>query len=106
MEFDSISLWMIIVAAGLGTFLVRFSFIWFLGRGKVNPTLQRLLQFVPPAVLSALIMPSFVISPQGEFSLMNHRLWAGLIAAVIAWKTKNVVLTIIVGLVALWLFSL
>ncbi len=106
MKFDSTSLWMIITAAGLGTFLVRFSFIWFLGREKVHPTLQRLLQFVPPAVLSALIMPSFVISPQGDFSFVNDRLWAGLIAALFAWKTKNVVLTIIVGLVALWFFSL
>lgn len=106
MAFDSISIWLIIATAGLGTFLIRFSFIWFLGRGKVHPTLQRLLQFVPPAVLSALIMPSFVMTPQGDFSLVNDRLWAGLIAAVIAWKTKNVVFTIIVGLVALWLLPL
>ncbi|MFN2355412.1 MAG: AzlD domain-containing protein [Desulfopila sp.] len=106
MEFNSIGIWLIIATAGLGTFLIRFSFIWFLGRGKVHPTLQRLLQFVPPAVLSALIMPSFVISPQGDFSLVNDRLWAGLIAAVFAWKTKNVVLTIIVGLVSLWFFSI
>lgn len=106
MRYDAISLWLIIVAVGLGTFLIRFSFIWVLGRGKVHPTLQRLLQFVPPAVLAALIMPSFIISPQGVVSLSNARLWAGLIAALVAWKTKSVVLTIVTGLVVLWVLPL
>lgn len=106
MTFDTTTLWLIIGSVGLGTFLIRFSFIWFLGRGKVHPTLQRVLQFVPPAVLSALIMPSFVLSPQGGFSLANERLWAGLIAGLIAWKTKNVLLTILGGLMTVWLFLL
>ncbi|MCW8892996.1 MAG: AzlD domain-containing protein [Deltaproteobacteria bacterium] len=103
---DSSTLWPVILGIGAGTFLIRFSFIWLLGRSKVNTNLQRLLQFVPPAVLSALIMPSFIFPQQAEFSLENYRMWAGLFAGLVAWRTKNVLLTIASGLIALWILSL
>lgn len=106
MGTDSSTLWPIIVMIGVGTFLIRFSFIWLLGRNKVHPRLQRLLQFVPPAVLSALVMPSFFFPQQSEFSFENYRMWAGVFAALVAWRTKNVLLTIASGLIALWILSL
>lgn len=105
MGYSSSTLWLIIVAIGIGTFLIRFSFIWLLGRSKVHPTLQKILQFVPPAVLSALILPSFIFPQQAAFTFENDRMWAGLIAALIAWKSKNVLFTICAGLIALWIFS-
>ena len=103
---DTSTLWPVILGIGAGTFLIRFSFIWLLGRKKVDINLQRLLQFVPPAVLSALIMPSFVFPQQAAFSYGNYRMWAGMFAALVAWRTKNVLLTIASGLIALWLLSL
>jgi branched-subunit amino acid transport protein len=105
MLHNSSTLWPIIFAIGAGTFLIRFSFIWLLGRSKVNLTLQKLLKFVPPSVLSALILPSFIFPQQADFSFENHRMWAGAIAVFIAWKTKNILFTIASGLIALWVFS-
>jgi branched-subunit amino acid transport protein len=37
--------------------------------------------------------------------LGNARLIAGVIAALVAWRTKNVVLTIAIGMIALWVLS-
>lgn len=103
---DTSSLWPVILSIGMLTFLIRFSFIWLLGNSKVNSTIQRLLQFVPPAVLTALILPSFVLTQDSsQFSLENPRMWAGLFAALVAWKTKNVMYTITTGLAFLWLFT-
>lgn len=96
--------WGIMLAAGLLTYLIRLSFIWLLGRRQVSPTLQQALRFVPPAVLSAIIFPELLM-PTGrlDLSLGNTRLLAGLLAALVAWRTRNAVLTILVGMVSLWL---
>jgi len=106
MHYDFWEIWLIMVAIGVGTFLVRFSFLWFFGRGKVRPEIQQALRFVPAAVLSALIVPSFAFSQQGTFSLGNPRLWAGLIAAIVASRSRNILLTIASGLGALWIITL
>jgi branched-subunit amino acid transport protein len=98
------NLWLITVCMGVVTYLIRLSLIALLGRVDVPPLVQRGLRFVPPAVLSAIIFPE-LLRPSGTFalSLSNVRLLAGVLAALIAWRTKNVLLTIAVGMVALWL---
>jgi branched-subunit amino acid transport protein len=39
-------------------------------------------------------------------SPMNARLIAGVIAMVVAWRTKNTLLTIAAGMIALWILQL
>ena len=92
-----------LVAAGVLTFLTRLSFIALLGRFELPPLAARALRFVPPAVLSAIIFPELVLRG-GELQLgwRNARLLAGLGAALVAWRTRNVFLTIAVGMAALW----
>ena len=105
MRLDAPTLWLTMLVIGVGTFLIRFSFIWYFGRGQLRPEIQRILRFVPAAVLSALIVPSFFISQQAGIALGNPRLWAGLVAAAVAWRARNVLLTISAGMATLWLFS-
>lgn len=97
------TLWLTIVAMGVVTYAIRLSLILAWGRVAVPDSLQRALRFVPPAVLSAIIFPE-LLRPQGALnvSLGNMRLLAGFIAAVVAWRTKNTLLTIGVGMAALW----
>jgi branched-subunit amino acid transport protein len=96
------TLWLIFLAAGLLTYLTRLSFIALLGKWQPPGLLQRALRFVPPAVLTAILFPELLIR-QGNLivSPANPRLVAGLVAALVAWRTKNVILTICVGMVAL-----
>jgi branched-subunit amino acid transport protein len=95
--------WLTMACMGLVTYLIRLSLIALLGRVEVPPLVQRGLRFVPPAVLSAIVFPE-LLRPNGAFalSLGNVRLLAGVLAALIAWRTKNVFLTIAVGMLALW----
>lgn len=95
-------LWFTIITVGLLTFGIRLSFIALLGRAQIAPLLQQALRFVPVAVLSALIAPALLI-PNGTLalSLTNSRLLAGLLAILVAWRTKNILLTILVGMVCL-----
>ena len=92
-----------LIVAGLLTGLTRLSFIALLGRVQTPPLLARALRYVPPAVLSAIIFPELVIRAGTlNVSFGNWRLIAGLIATVVAWRTRNVLLTIAVGMAALW----
>jgi branched-subunit amino acid transport protein len=101
------NIWLVMVAGGLITFGIRFSLIYLFGRLEVPETMRRALHYVPPAVLSAIIFPE-LFYPKGSFdiSLMNTRLIAGLIAIVTAWYSKNTLLTIIVGMIALLILQL
>jgi len=105
-RLDATSLWLLMLVIGAGTFLIRFSFIWLLGRGEVSPELQRILRFIPPSVLSAMILPSFVLPHHTGFAMDNPRMWAGIVAAIVVWRTKSMILTSITGMSALWLISL
>lgn len=97
---------LLFLLAGLVTFLTRLSFIALLGRIETPPLLARALRFVPPAVLAAIALPELVMhSGRLDLSLGNLRLIAGMIAAVIAWRTRNVLLTIAAGMAALWILQ-
>lgn len=95
-----------LVVAGLVTFAIRLSFVALLGKVELPVLVIRALRFVPPAVLSAIILPEMLVR-DGALDLRpgNVRLVAGVVAAVVAWRTRSVVLTIAVGMVVLWVMQ-
>lgn len=93
-----------IIIISIGTFLFRFSFIYLFGRFQLPLWVQNSMKFVPSAVLSALVFPAIMIEEDIIWiSPQNPRLIAGIIAMFIAWRTKNLLLTIAVGLGVFWL---
>jgi branched-subunit amino acid transport protein len=103
------NIWLVMFLGGLLTFAIRFSLIYLLGEGKfqIPKTIYRALHYVPPAVLSAIIFPElFLQDGMFDLSLENSRLLAGLAAIVIAWFSKNTLITIIAGMVVLFLLQL
>jgi branched-subunit amino acid transport protein len=100
------NLWLIFLGIGLGTFASRYSFIALFGRTEPPTWLRQALRFVPAAALSAIIFPEFLMhSGSLDLSPANARLVAGLIAAIVAWRTKNTMLTLAVGMIALWILQ-
>jgi branched-subunit amino acid transport protein len=96
-------MWLTILLAGAATFATRLSFIQLYGRRTFPEWLARSLRFVPPAVLTAIIIPELLVQDGGlDLSFGNFRLLAGIIAALVAWRTKNVMLTVLVGMGVLW----
>ncbi|MGB9963416.1 AzlD domain-containing protein [Halobacterium sp. CBA1126] len=102
------SLWLVVAAAAAGTYALRVSFIALFGRlDDVPPRVERVLSYVPPAVLAALVLPELVLSDGAlAVSLGNDRLLAGAIAAVVAWRTEDMLATVVVGMAALYALSL
>ena len=100
------NIWLTMFLGGLITFGMRFSFIYLFGRFHIPETLRKALHYVPPAVLSAIIFPEIFLQNQKlELSLGNHRLLAGVIAMITAYLTKNTLITILVGMLALFLIE-
>jgi branched-subunit amino acid transport protein len=91
--------WLIIVVVGIATYAIRVSGIALLA-GRTIPTgIQRALRFVPMTVLPAMIAQEVIlVAGTPDISLSNERLLAGLVAAAVAWRTKNVLVTIVVGM--------
>jgi branched chain amino acid efflux pump len=97
------ALWLTIVGAGAVTFALRLSFIALLGRVEIPAFLGRALRFVPAAVLTAVVVPLLFYEDGAlEVTLGNERLLAGLVAALIAWRTRSVLLILGGGMAALW----
>ena len=97
------TLWLTIVGAGAVTFALRLSFIALLGRMETPHFLGRALRYVPAAVLTAVAIPLLVYENGAlEVSLGNERLLAGLVAALIAWRTRSVLFTLGGGMATLW----
>ncbi|WP_027184223.1 AzlD domain-containing protein [Desulfovibrio inopinatus] len=94
---------------GLGTWIFRASFLLAADRLRTSERFIRLLSFIPAAVLSALVVPA-IIYHQGHIDALHgkERIIAGIAAAIVAWRTKNILATITTGMVAVgvleWIF--
>lgn len=101
------NIWLVMLLGGLITFGMRFSLIYLFGRFHVPEALRKALHYVPPAVLSAIIFPElFIRNETLNLSLDNYRLMAGLVAILVAWFTKSILITILAGMLALFLLQL
>ncbi len=100
------AIWLVILAGGVGTYLTRLSFIGLVPQERLPRIFRRGLRFIPSAVLAAILLPEILIPVEAvELSLSNHRLLAGILAAIVAWRLRNTWLTISIGMVTLWLLS-
>ena len=92
--------WLAILLAGAGTFAMRASFLLAARRlADVPPGVQRVLRQIPPAALASLVVPAF-LRPDGDLGF-HPELAAGVLAALVGWRTRSTALTLVVGLGAL-----
>ena len=83
----------------LVTFGVRYPVLALVGRYDLPEPLKRALRFVPVAVLSALCAPMVLIQDnQWALSFSNVYLIASIVAILVAWKSRHLLLTIVVGM--------
>lgn len=101
------NIWLVMILGGLVTFGMRFSLIYLFGRFEVPETMRRALHYVPPAVLSAIVFPELLIRSNAfDVTFQNARLLAGAFAVIVAAFTKNTLLTILAGMLALLLLQI
>lgn len=96
---------LLILGMMLVTFGVRYSTLAIVGRLQLPPLMIRALNYVPVAVLTAIIVPE-VLMPGGaiDIGIDNAYLVAGLLAVIVSWRTKNLLATIVIGMAAFLLW--
>ncbi len=106
---DPVTFWTTTVALGLGTFLIRFSFLGFLGRRTLPDWALRHLKYVGVAVLPALVTP-MVLGPALQAGALDPmqvdpvRLISALVALGLGWR-YSVIWAIGGGMGTLWLLQ-
>ena len=99
---------LVILIAGLslGAFATRFAMIAIFGRTRMPIWLDRYLKYVPVAVLTAIALPNILVR-DGTYAmhLGNARLFAAILAVVVAWRTRNMLMTIAAGMLCVWVLQ-
>jgi len=100
---DKDTLWLVIFGLGAGSFLLRFTFLGFVGDRPLPDWLLRHLRYTAVAILPALVAPLVVYS--GENGQTDPtRIAAAIVTLAVGIGTKNVFAAIGAG--ALTLFAL
>lgn len=98
---DTGTFWFVTVVLGVGTYLIRFSFLGLLG-GRVLPDwLLTHLRYVGVAVLPALITPMVLWPAATGGAFDGPRLFAALVA-IAAGMRLGVIWAIVSGMGVLW----
>lgn len=95
-------LWTVIIALGIGTYLMRFSFLGLIGSRPLPPWVMRHLRYTAVAVIPALVAP-LVVWPAATGSAPDPaRLAAAVVTLAVGVWSRNVVLAIFCGAVTLY----
>ncbi len=102
-----LTIWLLVFVVGVITYTTRVSFIALFARRSMPPLLAKALKHVPAAMLTAIVIPAVAFSAPGVLQLppSNTKLVAALVAAGVAWWRQNTMLTMAVGMAALWLLQ-
>ena len=87
------------VGMGLVTYLPRLLPILLLSGRTLKPLIVAWLRLVPPAVLSAMLLPSLLVpGKEVDLGFDNIFFWTALIAFPVAWKSRSLFATVLVGM--------
>ena len=90
MTASDATIWMVIGALGLGTFLIRFSFLGLIGSRRLPPLALKLLRYTAVAIFPGIALP-LVIWPDATGGTPDPARIAAAIATLAAgWATKSV----------------
>ena len=94
--------WLVIVALGVGTYAIRYSFIGLVGDRALPPWASRLLRYVPVAVMPGLVAPLVVWPPATGGEPDPARLMAAVAALAIGAASRSVLAAIFGGMAVLY----
>tara|TARA_B100000427_G_C15517998_1_gene599070 strand:- start:4590 stop:4901 length:312 start_codon:yes stop_codon:yes gene_type:complete len=96
--------WSSIIIAGAITYFTRFAMITLIRNDKLNEITKLILAYVPAAVFPAIIFPAVLINENGALVEYNDsKIIAAIVALIVGYYSKNVITTILSGLISYWL---
>lgn len=102
MSYSDLTIWCIILALGIGTYLIRFSFLGLVGSRKMPEWVLRHLRYTPVAVLPGLVAPLVLWPAATNGETDPARLAAALATAGVAYWRKSVIWGALAGAATLF----
>jgi branched-subunit amino acid transport protein len=102
MTFSTAEVWLIIVLLGVGTYLIRFSFLGFIGDRPMPTIVLRLLRYTPVAVLPAMVAPLVAWPDATGGDLDPVRITAAAVTLLVGVWKKHVLWAIGAGALTLY----
>lgn len=99
---SDLTIWLVIVVLGIGTFLIRWSFLGALGDRDMPPWVLRMLRYTPVAVLPALVAPLVVWPAATGGQPDPARMAAALATVAVGLWTRSMMLAILAGAITLF----
>ncbi|MEO0774653.1 MAG: AzlD domain-containing protein [Pseudomonadota bacterium] len=99
---DSTTLWIVIIGLGLGSYFFRFVFLGVIGDRELPPWILRHLRYTAVAILPGLVAPLVLWPPATGGELDPPRLVAALVTITVGLTTRNPLLAIFFGALALY----
>ena len=101
MSYSDFEIWFLIVALGIGTFLIRFSFLGIVGDREMPEWVLRHLRYTPVAVLPGLVAPLALWPEATGGSPDPARLAAAVVTVAVAWWRKSALWGVCAGFATL-----
>lgn len=98
---DKSTLWIIIFALGIGSFMLRFSFLGLVGDRAMPEWALRYLRYTAVAIIPALIAPIVALSNEAGTGPEPVRLIAAIVTFTVGALTRNVIIAIVTGAITL-----
>ena len=98
-------IWVKMIIAGIITFLTRFLLVSLIKKNSLTNKTKIVLSYLPSAVFPAIIFPAVFLNLNGQLFIEDNPKIIGAITAVlVGYFSKNVVITIILGLLVYWFY--
>ena len=98
------TIWISIVIAGFINYLTRLGSVLLIKPERLSDGAKKILSFVPSAVFPAIIFPAVFLNETNSIVQINDPKIIGFfIAIIIGYITKNIITTIIAGLISYWI---
>jgi branched-subunit amino acid transport protein len=95
---------LLVLGMGIVTYLPRWIPLILLSRRQLPEWLRQWLDFIPVAVLSALILPAVVTSGDPrQLAVFQPTLLVSIPVFIFAWKTRSLAGTVIIGMALFWI---
>lgn len=101
-SYSDLQIWLIILALGLGTFLIRFSFLGVVGDRDLPPFVLRLLRYTAVAIIPGLVAPLVAWPAATGGQADPARIIAAAVALGLGVMFRNVLLAIFGGAATLF----
>ena len=95
--------WTSIFIAGLITYFTRMGMITLIDKDIFNENFRKILNYVPSVVFPSIIFPGILLNDYGILvTIGDPKIYGALIAVIVGYFSKNVILTIVTGLTSYW----